>query len=75
MYHYWILLNVILTFGYSNAVPLSEFIPFGQNNGDLFFSGIHRGATQAISISPRLPYFTQTFSSIYVSSVYVNLFV
>ena len=75
MYYYftWILFNVILIFGYSIAVPLSDFIAFGQDSGDQFFSGIHRGATPAISISPRLPYFTLTYNNIYVSLVYTKL--
>ena len=73
MDHYftWILFNVILIFNCSNALPLSDFIPFGRSNGDSQFSGIYRTATRAIAIPTRLPYFTQTFDSIFVSSVYV----
>ena len=71
-YFSWILLSIILSINCTNAVPLSGFIPFGQNNGDQQFSGVHRAASFAISISPSILYFNETYSDIYVSSVSIH---
>ena len=65
----WILLSCILIIDYSNAVPLSDFISFGQSSGDLQFSGIHLAASPAIAVSPSIPYFNGAYSNIYVSLV------
>ena len=65
----WIGLIALLIINYSNAVPLSDFIAFGQSNGDSSFSRIHRAASFRISISPTLPYFNETYNEIYVSLV------
>lgn len=65
----WIVLTAILIIDRCNAVPVSDFFPFGQTNGDSQFSGIHRGASFSIAISPNIPYFNETYSNIYVSSV------
>ena len=70
----WILLTCILIFNCSNAVPLLDFISFGQSSGDSKFSGVHRGASLVISIVPNIPYFNETYSSISVSSI-LNLLV
>ena len=67
-YTSWIILiAATLITTYSDAIPLSGFISFGQSSGDLYFSQIRRAASSAISVSPRLPYFNLTYSSIYVS--------
>ena len=70
----WILLTCILICNCSNAVPLLDFISFGQSSGDLHFTRLHRGASQAISVSPNIPYFNKNYSNIYVSSI-LNLYV
>ena len=71
-YFSWILLTVILSIDYTNAVPLSGFYSFGPSNDDQQFSGLHRAASFAISISPSIPYFNETYSDIYVSSVSIH---
>ena len=79
MYNYigWIGLIAILIIDCTNAVPRSDFISFGQSHGDSQFSGIHRAASFAIEISPRIPYFNETYNEIFVSLVsivYTNLY-
>ena len=70
MYRYFTWIIAILIFGCSNAVPLSGFTSFGVPSGDLYFGRVIRAASQTIPIPTRLPYFTQTFNDIFVSSVY-----
>ena len=53
----------------SDAIPLTDFISFGQSNGDTYFSRVHRAASFAITISPRFPYFNLTYGNIYVSLI------
>ena len=65
----WIGLIAFLIISDSNAVPLSDFIAFGRSYGDSSFSRIHRTASFNISISPKLPYFNETYSGIFVSLV------
>lgn len=65
----WILLTAILIIDHSNAVPLSDFFPFGQSSGDSYFSKVHGQASSPIAISPSLPYFNEIYSNIYVSLV------
>ena len=65
----WIMLMVVLSIDDTSAVPISGFVSFGQGNGDQSFSGLHRGASFAISISPSIPYFNESYSTIYVSSL------
>ena len=73
----WIMLMVVLSIDDTNAVPLSGFISYGLRNGDQSFSGLHRAASFAISISPSIPYFNESLQyhicklsySIYVSLV------
>lgn len=65
----WIMLMVVLSIDDTNAVPLSGFVSYGLRNGDQSFSGLHRGASFAISISPSIPYFNESYSTIYVSSL------
>ena len=69
MHHYIIWIGFIALINYTNAVPLSDFIPFGRSEGDLQFSRIYRAASFEISITPRFPYFNETYSNIYVSVV------
>ena len=63
----WIMLMVVLSIDDTNAVPLSGFVSYGLRNGDQSFSGLHRAASFAISISPSIPYFNESYSTIYVS--------
>ena len=62
-----IILTTILIIDYTNAVPLSDFMSFGQGSLDTGFSKIHRAASFPIAIPPRFPYFNETYSSIIVS--------
>ena len=70
----WLVLTGVLITDCSDAVPLSDFIPFGLNNGDiqLELEVNNRGASSdAIPISPRFPFFNETYDNIYVSLLYV----
>ena len=58
----WIVLTAIIITDCSDAVPLSDFIPFGQAAGDVQFAKVHRNATQAIRIPTGFPYFNETVS-------------
>ena len=64
---YWIVLTVAFITDYSDAVPLSDFIPFGRSNGDVPLYKAHRAASFAIRIPPRFPFFNETYANIYVS--------
>ena len=65
----WLVLTGVLITDCSDAVPLSDFIPFGLSNGDiqLELEINHRGASYAIPISSRFPFFNETYGNIYVS--------
>ena len=70
-----VFLATILIIDYTSAIPLSDFISFGSSNGDTQFSRIHRGASPHIRISPRFPYFNETYIAISVSSFIMSLLV
>ena len=69
MHRYISWIGLIALINYANAVPLSGFISFGRSAGDRQFSRIYRAASFEISITPEFPYFNETYSGIYVSSV------
>ena len=76
----WLVLTGVLITDCSDAVPLSDFIPFGLNNGDiqLELERDHLGVSDAIPISPRFPFFNETYDNIYVRKfkyLYVCLYV
>jgi len=62
----WIVITATLIIGYSDAVPLSDFISFGQGTGD---KNLHHAVSSAIAIPLGFPYFNETYSSIYVSLI------
>ena len=69
MYISQIILTAILIIDCTNAVPLSDFISFGQTGGDSQFSKVHRSVSSVIPIPPRIPYFNEIYSNTYVSYV------
>ena len=72
----WIVLTATLIINCSNAIPLSDFVSFGQRNGDVQFPKIYRAASYAIRVPPRFPYFNEIYNNIYVScSISCYLFI
>ena len=71
---YWILLTVVLITDCSDAVPNSDFIPFGLSNGDVQLVKDHRAASSAIRIPPKFHFFDEIYDNIYVSSAVCTMY-
>ena len=56
------------------AVSLSDFYPYGANEGDTFLEPNDDGSSDEVEVSVLFPYFDQYHDSLYVSIMENTLF-
>jgi len=66
----WNVILVVTTIiSVTNSIPINQFFPFGQSAGDLSFPPAESNASLRIAVPPTFPFFNETYTGIYVSSI------
>ena len=68
-------LAITVLIGYGRTYPLSQFYPFGATAGDSNLPANDDGSTSSIHISVPFPFFGSSYSSVFVSALYISCFI